>query len=258
KKRWYDKWGNNLREDECISAASLPQQFDNCKYCLLLDCIVQAQDIQSRIHALERITLSSKAKHNPYIPIRLVPSEKITKHDKLLLAFDALALFTSTGKMTLVGRIIHCNEDKTTKVQVAGLLKITRAVVERIAAQQASSTPPQIILNRHCAECEFKERCRRLAIERDELSLLSGMTEKERKKQNSKGNFTVTQLSYTFYPRRKPKHLAAKPEKYHHSLKALANRDHKIHIAGNPELNITGNPVYLDVEGIPDRNFYYL
>src|SRR5262244_3490575 len=87
KQRCVAKLRSNLREDECLSAASLPQQFDNCKYCLLLDCIVQAQDIQSRIHALERITLSSKAKHNPYIPIRLVPSEKITKHDKLLLAF---------------------------------------------------------------------------------------------------------------------------------------------------------------------------
>ena len=49
-----------------------------------------------------------------------------------------------------------------------------------------------------------------------------------------------------------------KREKYHHSLKALAVREKKIHIVGRPELKIDGIPVYLDVEGLPDRDFYYL
>ena len=49
-----------------------------------------------------------------------------------------------------------------------------------------------------------------------------------------------------------------KREKYHHSLKALAIREKKIHIVGSPELKIEGTPVYLDVEGLPDRDFYYL
>jgi predicted RecB family nuclease len=249
---------SNFREDECLLGTTLQQKLENSKHRLVLDSVVQAQDIQSHIHALERVTPTNKTRYNPYVPIRFVPSEKITKHDKLLLAFDALALFAVTGKMPPFGRIVHGNEQKTMKVQLTRLMKITRSVVERIAAQQAKSTPPQLILNRHCAECEFKERCHQIALERDELSLLSGMTEKERKKQNRKGIFTVTQLSYTFRPRRKPKRLSSKPEKYHHALKALAIREHKIHIAGKPKPNIIGNPVYLDVEGIPDQDFYYL
>lgn len=36
------------------------------------------------------------------------------------------------------------------------------------------------------------------AVEKDDLSLLGGMKEDERKEYNSKGIFTVTQLSYTF------------------------------------------------------------
>lgn len=75
---------------------------------------------------------------------------------------------------------------------------------------------------------------------------------------NSKGIFTVTQLSYTFRPRRRPKRLRDKREKYHHALKALAIRENKIHVAGSPELKLNGTPVYLDVEGLPDRDFYYL
>ena len=50
------------------------------------------------------------------------------------------------------------------------------------------------------------------------------MSAKERQKLRSKGIFTVTQLSYTFRPRRRPKRLRDKREKYHHSLKALAIR----------------------------------
>src|SRR5262249_19980209 len=118
--------------------------------------------------------------------------------------------------------------------------------------------PPQLILNKHCTECEFQLRCRQNAIEKDELTLLSSMTEKERKKYHNKGIFTVTQLSYAFRPRKIPKHVASKPEKYHYSLKARAIRENKIHVAGKPELKIKGNPIYLDVEGIPDRDFYYL
>jgi hypothetical protein len=92
----------------------------------------------------------------------------------------------------------------------------------------------------------------------DDLSLLRGMSEKERKNLRSKGIFTVTQLSYTFRPRRRPKRMRDKREKYHHSLKALAIREKKIHIVGSPELKVEGTPIYFDVEGLPDRGFYYL
>ena len=77
------------------------------------------------------------------------------------------------------------------------------------------------------------------------------MSEQEREKYRSKGIFTVTQLSYTFRPRRRPKRLRDKREKYHYALKALALREQKIHVVGNPELAIDGTPIYLDVEGVP-------
>jgi hypothetical protein len=44
----------------------------------------------------------------------------------------------------------------------------------------------------------------------------------------------------------------------HHTLKALAIREKKIHIIGSPEFKIEGTPAYLDVEGLPDRDFYCL
>ncbi len=213
---------------------------------LVIDCRVCAQEMQSHIHALERLASPGKTNHSPYIPIRCVPREKITKQDKLLLAFDALALLTVSGQAPLFGKIIHGSEQATAKVDLAGWMEMAKTVVGKIVAQQASQTPPQLVLNKHCAECEFKARCRQIAIEKDELSLLSRMTEEERKQQHNKGIFSVTQLSYTFRARRKPKRLASKPDKYSHALRALALREGKIHIAGRPGLNMHRNPVYLN------------
>ena len=113
-------------------------------------------------------------------------------------------------------------------------------------------------MNRHCPECGFQSRCRKKAIEKDDLSLLANLPTKERSRLNGKGILTVNQLAYTFRPRRRTKRLAAKPEKYHHSLKALALREKKIHLVGDPQLQIKGTAIYLDVEGLPDRDFYYL
>jgi hypothetical protein len=78
------------------------------------------------------------------------------------------------------------------------------------------------------------------------------MADKERRTYNNRGIFTINSLSYTFRARRRPKRMAGKREKYHHSLKALAIRAQQIHIVGRPELKLEGTPVYLDVEGLPD------
>src|SRR5262245_18813459 len=146
----------------------------------------------------------------------------------------------------------------TLKARTSALASEIRKRLEKVVALLSSPTPPDLVLNRHCTECEFRDRCRQKAIEADDLSLLAGMSAKERQKLRSKGIFTVTQLSYTFRPRRRPKRLRDKREKYHHALKALAIREKKIHIVGSPELKIEGTPLYLDVEGLPDRDFYYL
>jgi predicted RecB family nuclease len=122
----------------------------------------------------------------------------------------------------------------------------------------ADDSPPDLVLNRHCGQCEFQARCRERATEKDELSLLSGMSEKERKRLHGRGIFTVTQLSYTFRPRRRRGSSRDKPEKFHHSLRALAIRENKIHAVDLPDPKLDGTPIYLDVEGLPDRDFYYL
>jgi len=178
--------------------------------------------------------------------------------DKLLIGFDAAVLSARLGRPVGLGKIIHGDEHSTHKVQTARMIILARKITKRIAALFSSNTPPSLRLIRHCSECEFQARCRQQAVEKDDLSLLTGMTEQEQLRFRSKGLFTVTQLSYTFRPRRRPKRGKDKREPHHHALRALAIRERKIHLVGNLDLKIEGTPVYLDVEGVPDRDFYYL
>lgn len=128
----------------------------------------------------------------------------------------------------------------------------------QVIKQQKSRVPPPLVLNKHCPECLFRARCRRAAVEKDDLSLLANMNAKERKKLNDKGIFTVTQLSYTFRPRRRRRFKGSQTFKHEPALKALAIRKDLIHVIGTPTFNIPDGMAFLDVEGVPDRDFYYL
>jgi predicted RecB family nuclease len=278
------KIAEGIPATECVVTPPVTENLKNAKWRLAVDLVAQTPDtsadshvresgscgnetrgapsseqvLESRLHAVERVPSEGRGKPAQFVPIHFVFSNKLTKDDRLLLAFDALVLSQVLGREVSLGDIIHGDDPATLKVKTAVVARAARKCLEKIAALLSNPAPPQLVLNRHCAECEFEARCRQKALEQDDLSLLPGMSAKEREKLRSKGIFTVTQLSYNFRPRRRPKRLRDKRERYHHSLKALAIREKKIHIVGSPELKIEGTPVYLDVEGVPDRDFYYL
>ncbi len=228
------------------------------KWRFAVDCVVLADHLEARLHVVERIPAQARREAAQVIPIRFVSTSKLTRHDKLLLAFDALVLSGMLGCAVKSGKIIHGDDQSIVTVKLSPLVSEARKLTRNIAALLSNPSPPDLVLNRRCAECEYQGRCRQRAVEKDDLSLLASMTEKERKKHNSKGIFTVTQLSYTFRPRRRPRRLASRGEKYHHALKALAIRERKVHVVGKPELMLEGTPVYLDVEGFPERDSYFL
>jgi predicted RecB family nuclease len=214
--------------------------------------------VETCLHLVERVPAEGRGTATQFVPIHFIVFNKVTKDDKLLLAYDAFVLGQVLGRNMAFGKLIHGDKHATLRFKTHTVAGEVRKRLDKIATLLSSSTPPDLVLNRHCAECEFRDGCKHKAIEKDDLSLLAGMNVKERQKLRSKGIFTVTQLSYTFRPRRRPKRLRDKREKYHHALRALAIRAKRIHIVGNPELKIEGTPIYLDVEGLPDRDFYYL
>lgn len=229
----------------------------NPRFTLFLKCSVVAGGCQPTIQAIERERgYGGDARF--FIPIRCIPGEKITKEDRLLVAFDALALSEVNGKLPLWGKIIYGPRKRAAKVKLGHVLGEVKALAKLLTDQLSEKLAPPLTLNRHCSECEFQVTCREQAVAADDLSLLATMSGKERKKLHDKGIFTIKQLSYTFRPRRKKRASSMGPVKYYHALKALAIREQKVHIAGSPTLLITSTPVFLDVEGVPDREFYYL
>jgi predicted RecB family nuclease len=231
------------------------QSLKDRRYHLVLDYIVAQSEINVRLDALVLNRVKRARLDCPYIPVRFVPSEKLSTDDKLMLAFDAVALSKVYGKTPRAGRIIHGRNHTMATIALFPLLGKIQRVLRAINDQQTRASPPLLAINKHCTECEFQARCRQIAMQKDDLSLLTTLSSKERKKQNDKGIFTVLQLSYTF---RSARRSASTPPKHQPALKALAIRKNQIHILGTPAFSLPRTPVYIDVEGVPDRDFYYL
>jgi predicted RecB family nuclease len=193
-------------------------------------------------------------KGNPveYEPILFVRSERVSRDDKLRLAFAASVLGRVQGTLPAVGRVVHGRGFVTTRVQLGPLAEPLKEAVAQIKGIAAAGKPPTLILNRHCAECEFRSRCHAAAVEKDDLSLLGGLKAKEITTLNRKGIFTVTQYSHTFRRRKKTK------KRHDTALQALAVREGKVYVAQRPDLPSPPTLVYLDVEGLPDTGFHYL
>jgi len=245
-------------QNERVIAPPVPQNPKSAKWRLAVDLMTQTRNLESRLHGVERVPSEGRGKPAQFIPIRFVFTNKVSKDDRLLLAFDVLVFSEVLGREVSLGRIIHGDDHATLKVKTSGLMGEVRNRVERMRALLSGSSPPDLVLNRHCSECESQARCRQKALEKDDLSLLAGMSEKERARHRSKGIFTVTQLSYTFRPRRTPKRAKNPAKPHHFALQALAIRENTIYIHGTPGLPKCKSQIYLDIEGLPDRDFYYL
>ena len=191
--------------DGRISSAVLTEDPNVTEQEYAFDFVARAANLESHIHFVERMPPKDPDKPAQFVPTRFIYSNKINRDDKLLLAFDARVLSEVIGREVSLGRIIHGGDHTTLKVKTSALAKEIRQLIGKITSLLSNNSPPDLVLNRHCAECEFKARCRNKAIEADDLSLLSAMTEKERSRHRSKGIFTVNQLSYTFRPRKTPK-----------------------------------------------------
>jgi len=192
-----------------------------------------------------------------YMPIVASHKNKISKEEKILLAFRGLIIERMQQKSPEYGLIIYGKPRKITKVKIAKFVAEVRRKIEMV--KTCTEEPPQLFINQHCQICEFNETCREQAIKDENLSLLGQIRAKEALKKNKKGIFTLTQLSYTFRPRRRRK----SPDNYRgpHSvaLSAMAIRDKKVYVQGVPTIPHNLTEIYFDVEGTEDGSgFVYL
>jgi hypothetical protein len=74
-------------------------------------------ELESRLHAMERIPSEGRGKAAQFMPIRFIFHTKLTQDDRLLLAFDALVRSQVLGGEANLGKIIHGDDHATLKVK---------------------------------------------------------------------------------------------------------------------------------------------
>jgi predicted RecB family nuclease len=200
---------------------------------------------------LDGIELLSKKN---FRPVFITPFEKITKVDKIFVALQSALIQNEFNIQADCCHLIYGQNLKQLKFKLPSLIKGTKKIIADLYKTLENSRPPSFVKNSHCSVCEFNNGCTEKLVERDDLSLISSLTAKEMLQKNNKGIFSVRQLSYTFRPKKhQHQNRKSSPE-----LKALALRENKIFINGIPDIKNSATVVFLDIEGLPDRNFYYL
>lgn len=121
---------------------------------------------------------------------------------------------------------------------------------------KANKEQPQLILNKHCAICQFIEKCETKAVEHNNISILRGVSEKQIIKYNKKGILNLKQLSYSFKQRRRKKKISKFIEKI--EVRALAVTTEKIYIEEIKDIERGPVELFIDFESIPRNDFHYL
>ncbi|MEX1095476.1 MAG: IS66 family transposase [Planctomycetales bacterium] len=225
---------------------------------VILDALVVADDLEARCDALKRRKVTTDRQENGYEPVKVLGTHCATKPQILGLAYlghvlgHVLPRPPATGMVMLAG-------GQARRIKLTGRYKEVRSVVAALRRWAGEAVPeaPRVILNKHCPCCPFRDNCRPLAEAEDSLSLLDRMTPKLIRQYHDKGISTVHQLSYLFRPRRSRK-KGKRPVRHSFKLQALAIRTGKTYVEHLPDLSRHPIELFLDMEGVPDQNSYYL
>lgn len=188
-----------------------------------------------------------------YKPVTFIGNEIIQKPDLLELAFLGYTLELIQNKFPAEGIIVTKAgiERKINLNKHKEVLKATLSEIESFA-----QTPPKLILNKHCRECQFMKYCREKAIREDNLSLLDRITAKQISSLERKGIFTVKQLSFTYKQSKKSKQIKNSLIRYRPELQAIAIRTGKTFIESLPGIIREDVEIFLDIESVPNSLYY--
>ena len=217
--------------------------------------VISAGDLQATCDALTHG--KKRGQREPHL---VIGTETPSPLDKARLAFAGYALGQESRHRSSFGVIVPFTGDPK-RVKLDPLYSGISKAVDRLRewTRQLPPDPPACVMGKQCQTCEFRDHCRAEAEKADSLYLLDKMTPKVAAKYQKKGIFTLTQLSYVYRPRRRPKKSLGKiPTPFNVELQALAIREKKIYLHERPTLVQQAVELFLDIEGIPDQDFNYL
>jgi predicted RecB family nuclease len=208
--------------------------------------------------AIEIVTNKKSPSRKLHIPIIITSKERFSKKEKLSIAIKCVTLSKTCGVEYEFGKIIYGSDLKTVKFKIEPFITEAKRALNELHKISKCTSQPLIFYKSHCKICEFQEACKKELIETDSLGLLHRMGEKDIKRYNNKGIFTVKQLPYTFRPRRRGKRVKTKQHLYYHSLQALAIREQKTYLYDKIDVPSAKIKVFVDMEGDSSESFIYL
>lgn len=190
----------------------------------------------------------------PYIRTNQImfPLSSLTSNDKLSLAAWAYEHLNVERKT----KILFGSPDALKELCLPLPTNKAKHLFENTNNVVTKEDQPPFYKIKHCHQCAFQSSCHQKLKERDCLSLLGGISPKTVEKYHSRGIFTITQLALLFRPRRRGRRVAAGKSLW--ELKALAIREKKTFVLQPIDLSPSKVSIYIDFEGLPDENFYYL
>jgi predicted RecB family nuclease len=225
----------------------------------VLDTTLENDLLSLNFDGIMRVDGASKLGSFHYVPVLYDEKEKLHQEQRLLLAVLGSVLGDVQGRQPKLGIVYLGDRCRGTKVRLTGQLQDrARTILREITALGRDGKAPKLMLNSHCQACEFRDLCRRQAEQEDDLSLLSGMGQKELRKHNRKGIFTIAQLSCTFRLRKRGKRVKRMNQPHYFALQAAAIRDRKTYVLKPPSLAISPVRIYFDIEGNTEKSFVYL
>ncbi|MEZ4866081.1 MAG: TM0106 family RecB-like putative nuclease [Caldilineaceae bacterium] len=236
------------------NANSLAQNYD-----YVCDAKLESETLVAHCEILTRVEDKSQKGYFHYEPTIVTGTYKIDKLDKLRLYVIALVLEQVQQYFPQVGHIVT-RDSRIHNVKLENAHKHLLPYLEPQEWTKVSEfEAPPVVLNKHCHVCQFQKSCREIAIKEDNLSLLERTTPKIIRQYERKGIFTVKQLSYLFKPRKRKKTARnPAPDTHNLELQALAICEQKVYLHELPKLERKPIEIFLDIEGVPDQDLYYL
>ncbi len=191
------------------------------------------------------------------IPEWIIAQEKITPLIKYKFAAICLLLNKLMGKDTVNSfKIIYGKYLKTSTFKLEIYLRNSKDILEQITKLINAKKTPEFWQCKYCNTCYYQIDCKKSLLERGDLSLLGGISQKEINKIKSTGIFSIYQFSFTYKPRKSRK--STSPERLNYALKALAIKENRIYVNKIPTIPESDTQIYLDIEALTDEGFIYL
>ncbi len=226
---------------------------------VLINVTLVTEGLEAVCGMLTKVVQPSSLGEYSYEPEIVVGTYSIAKEQKLELLFAGYVLGKIQGRVPEQGKIIGV-DGMSHRVKLENSADILFPLLRPLQKWTTASPPqpPPLILNKHCPSCQFRDLCKARAEKEDNLSLLASIKPKDIQRYEKKGIFTVKQLSYVYKPRRPSKRAKNLQATHKPELQALAIRTGKIYLQQIPTYSRQNVELFFDIEGIPDRQLYYL